>query len=1201
MSAVPDDWSPPSEIEEYRLLSPLGRGAMGQVFLAHDTLLDRKVAVKFVAGSAIDPALRAQFFVEARAIARLSHPNVVAIHRVGEIKRRPYLISELVHGTSLAELPRPVSPGRLLEIGVGLSRGLAAAHRRGVLHRDLKPANAMITGEGEVKLLDFGLAQLLDRPGAPAALDASSGRARVGSPLYMAPEIWRHEPATFASDVYSIGVLLYELAAGHAPNQAATEAELARVTQEREAPPLRQQAPGVDPRLCAVIDGCLAHDPTRRWASGDALREALEALMVSARAVVPEGNPYRGLLAFDVEHQGLFFGREAEAGAILDRLRAEPFVVVAGDSGVGKSSLCRAGVLPRLDRRVVQLVPGRQPLAALCAALAPLLSLEERELAKQLGDDPRTLGRLLRRSDPMVLFVDQLEELATVSAPDEVAAVAAALASLAIGAPGVRLVATVRSDFLTRLASLPVLGPEIARALYLLPALSAQGVRDATVGPATAKGVRFETPAMIDALVAVADEPGGLPLLQFALAALWDAREVTGRLIPAAALERMGGPAGALARHADGVMAALVPAERGAAQRILMQLVTAESTRARRSEDDLVRGDVVTRAGLEALVRGRLIVAREETYEIAHEALVARWDTLRGWLSKDGERRAGVQRLERAAVEWDRLGRARDALWSKTQLAEAATVGVAASAGREGAFLAASRRAVRRRRGARWAALVGLPALALAVFGSSKLQQRRELGRRVDGWVAQADLAAARRGSAATRFERLRAEAFARFDALAGVDGEARWAEALVAARQADEAGRAAGDALEAALRLDSARADVRARFGDLLVERARLAEQTFQERQRDELLARLVNNDEDGSRRARWNAPGVVELATPRAAPLQLFRYQAYDGHRQAVALPAPQSRSLELSPGSYLVEVAGTRMPFVVERGERRRLTVAPPDAAVPEGFVFVPAGRFLFGSSGDEELRHTFYGAPPLHPVDSGPYLIARNETTYADWIAYLEALPRAERARHLVAGSDFQGVGVALLKDGGVWRLELRSRAATYHARWGESIHYLERSRGANQDWRRMPVAGVTYRDAQAYAGWLSSSGRMPGARLCTELEWERAARGADDREYPHGDRLDPEDANFDLTYGQKLDAFGPDEVGTHRASRSPFGVDDLAGNIFEWASSSMVKGESVVRGGCYYYNRQMNRVYYREVISPGDRTQMIGVRICADAR
>ena len=255
------------------------------------------------------------------------------------------------------------------------------------------------------------------------------------------------------------------------------------------------------------------------------MREALEALEVAARAAVPEGNPYRGLQTFDAEHRALFFGREAEARVILDRLRAEPIVVVAGDSGVGKSSLCRAGVLPHLQRRVVQLVPGRRPLAALCAALAPLVAVDEAELAERTREDPTTLARLLRVGAPTVVFVDQLEELATLASPDETAVAAEALAAMAVRSPDLRLVATVRSDFLTRLAGLRALGGEVARALYLLPPLSLEGVRDAIVGPAAAKGYRFESAATVDALVASAAESGGLPLLQFALAQLWEARD----------------------------------------------------------------------------------------------------------------------------------------------------------------------------------------------------------------------------------------------------------------------------------------------------------------------------------------------------------------------------------------------------------------------------------------------------------------------------------------------------------------------------------------------------------------------------------------------------------------------------------------------------------------------------------------------------
>jgi serine/threonine protein kinase len=220
--------------EEYRLLRTLGAGGMGRVYLAHDTLLDRPVAIKFptIAGE----AARERFLVEARAIAKVQHANVVAIHRVGVAGDRPFLVTELVRGQSLRELAKPIDGARAHRIALGLARGLAAAHREGILHRDIKPANVMLTSDEQVKLLDFGLATLGAEPaGGPPMM--------VGTPRYMAPEVRRGQPASARSDVYSLGAVLAEL--------------------------------GISG---AIVERCLSEAPEARFADASEVLAALESL-----------------------------------------------------------------------------------------------------------------------------------------------------------------------------------------------------------------------------------------------------------------------------------------------------------------------------------------------------------------------------------------------------------------------------------------------------------------------------------------------------------------------------------------------------------------------------------------------------------------------------------------------------------------------------------------------------------------------------------------------------------------------------------------------------------------------------------------------------------------------------------------------------------------------------------------------------------
>ena len=1242
-------WQPPLEFDEYRLLRPLGRGRTGRVYLAHDTLLDRAVAVKFVP-TLNDEAL-ARFLIEARAAARIQHPNVATLYRAGHFEGQPYLISEYVRGITLDRLPRPQPWERVLDIGIDLARGLAAAHRRHVLHRDLKPGNAILDESGEVKLLDFGLAKLLDVP--PAASDTASEApldespvpadvelpsltpgTLVGTPYFMSPEAWRGEPGSVRSDLYSLGAVLYELAAGRGPFRHIPIPELTRTLQQQDARPLREAAPEVESRFAVVVDRCLRREPTERFASVDELLEALEDLKAGDTAApVPEGNPYRGLQAFQEEHRALFFGRRQEVRAVVERLRASPFVLVTGDSGVGKSSLCSAGVLPLVAEgaledgfqwSVARMVPGRRPLPSLAAALAPHLALEEARIDQLAHSEPSSLVRALRGAlggstrRGVILHVDQLEELMTLSEPAEAARFAELLGQLASGVPGVRLLATARSDFLTRLGMLPGLGETLVRALYLLRPLGRTEVREVVTGPARVKGVRFESEALIETLVAsTLCAEGSLPLLQFTLAELWEARDRARGLIPAAALEALGGVSGALARYADGVIDQLLPDQQVAARRMLMRLVTVDGTRARRSEVELLGHEPASRAALEALIQARLVVARRSeegtTFDIAHEALLAGWARLAQWLAEANEARQLHARLEQATAEWERLGHPREALWGSRHLAELRSLAPEGLSVREAAFLEASRRAVRRGRLLTRALAVGFLASLVLVYAGLRVNGWYTLERKVRAQLTEAEGLLAHARERHDALERARAESFTLFDGGKQEEARPRWATALRLQAETARAYTRASDSLEKALVLDPGREEVRHAFANVLAERAKLAERAFRTAERDELLQRLRLHDATGEILARWEAPMRLNLRTsPVGATVSLARYEhTEEGTRVLAAAPSPGRTPLEglsLGRGTWLLELsapgrAPVLYPLRAEPGTERTLELSLPETSrVPEGFVHVPRGTFLFGTAADENIRD-FFATVPLHEVETGPYLISRTEVTYGDYLAWLETLPPEERARRTPHGTSVSTVSAEVeLKrlPEGRWHLRFQPNTVVYEAREGEPIRYTSRARGVEQDWRRMPVGAIDYADAKAYAAWLAHTGRVPGARLCTEWEWERAARGADEREFPHGDTLLPHQANYDETYDKQGANFGPDEVGLHPESRSPFGLDDMAGNVFEWVDSVLQPGHPVARGGSYYYASGTARIPNRETPEPHFRDLTVGMRLCADA-
>jgi formylglycine-generating enzyme required for sulfatase activity len=454
----------------------------------------------------------------------------------------------------------------------------------------------------------------------------------------------------------------------------------------------------------------------------------------------------------------------------------------------------------------------------------------------------------------------------------------------------------------------------------------------------------------------------------------------------------------------------------------------------------------------------------------------------------------------------------------------------------------------------------------------------------------------------AARRDVARDRAFGLFDTHRWAEGEAAWSEVDALEAQEEREYRVASGHLEGALLLDPTRAGLRDRFADLLLERLLRAERDHHRDLADELAGRLFAYDKDRH---------LAKLGTEARVELEVAPAGTRVSIEHAGAPPRPLGQAplsaLPLPPGSMVLsfEAPGhvpARLPLLVSRGETLRLSVALPAAAsAPRGMIYVPAGRFLFGSADSSDLRRGFLNAAPLHEVSTGAYFIGRYEVTYAEWIEFLDDLPPDERGRRSPR-ADSPSTSLALAEIGpGRWRLTMRPTTRTYTAETGERLRYEGRTKRPEQDWMKFPVAAVSYEDALAFAVWLDRTGRVPGARLCDEYEWERAARGADGRTFPTGDTLAPDDANIDVTYGREPLAFGPDEVGSHPGSRSPVGAEDMAGNVLEWTRSVQTPDAPIARGGGWYYAELSSRSMNREYGEPTNRHPLMGVRLCATPR
>ena len=272
------------QIGRYEIRRRVATGGMGTLYLAHDPVLDRTVALKLFHGDLERPDARDKFVGEARAVAALNHPNIVTIYDYGEYASQPFLVMEYIQGETLADVIRrkpPMSPVVTVRWIEDLCSAVGYAHERGIIHRDLKPANLMVDAYGRLKVLDFGIARM-------RGTLASHSTAVIGTPGYVAPEQIRGGTIDHRSDIFSIGVVAYELFSFTEPFGAETMHAITHRTLNDEPVPLDEVRPSIDPELAATVARALRKGTEERYQTAEELRDALASVRRRIEAAEPD-------------------------------------------------------------------------------------------------------------------------------------------------------------------------------------------------------------------------------------------------------------------------------------------------------------------------------------------------------------------------------------------------------------------------------------------------------------------------------------------------------------------------------------------------------------------------------------------------------------------------------------------------------------------------------------------------------------------------------------------------------------------------------------------------------------------------------------------------------------------------------------------------------------------------------------------------
>jgi WD40 repeat protein/serine/threonine protein kinase len=683
-------------IKTYELQERIGIGGFGVVYRAYQKLIGREVAIKIILPEyANKPDFIRRFEVEAQLIARLEHPHIVPLYDYWREPSGAYLVMRWLRGGSIQDLIKEKGALDLASISkmlTQISEALIVAHRQGVVHRDLKPENILLDTEGNAYLSDFGIAKDLTDNQA-----ITQNNAILGSPAYLSPEQIKGESVTAQSDIYAMGIVLYEMLTGKRPYEATSPATLMYKHLSEQLPDINTLVEGLPAELNLVLSRATAKDPTDRYENildfARGFRHAIKevesptgTLILTSSGVnapAPE-NPYKGLRAFQQYDASDFFGREGFTLNVINRLLEEGantrFLAVVGPSGSGKSSVVKAGVLPALrdnaipgskDWFIIEMLPGLDPMEELEAALLRIAVNPPESLLNQLMQDERGLIRALKRVLPedeteLLLFIDQFEELFTLVDEEHKRThfMDSLIAAISEPRSRLRVIITLRADFYDKPLNYNRFGELMRQRTEIILPLNTEELERAISAPAKRANLVLEDGLVTTIVADVNQQPGALPLLQYALTELFERRN--GIMLTLEAYNDIGGTMGALARRADELYEGLGDDGQKSAKQLFLRLVTlgegTEDTRRRVLQSELLsignnRDEM--ELVIEAFGRYRLLTfdhdpqTRSSTVEVAHEALIRQWGLLREWLNTSREDLRTQRRLTASVEDWE--------------------------------------------------------------------------------------------------------------------------------------------------------------------------------------------------------------------------------------------------------------------------------------------------------------------------------------------------------------------------------------------------------------------------------------------------------------------------------------------------------------------------------------------------------------------